>query len=136
VGNFPWGGLAHLHLGRACLVSGDIAKARIAYRDVVTKARNIVEGLVSARLKAAGFSTSRDLFGDLQTVKKFLEDDKRRDACGWTQLEYHLAHRIRLVHSQTRPTQTVKAGRTLRPEFALSGVEDLIELLTSWGFVA
>lgn len=104
------------------------------YRDVVTKARNIVEALVSARLKEEGHPASRDLFGDLQTVKKLLEDDKPRDACGWTQLEYHLAHKIRLVHSQTHPTQTVKAGRTLRPEFALSVVEDLIELLSVWGF--
>lgn len=105
-----------------------------AYRDVVTKARNIVEGLVSVRLKAAGQPTSRDLYGDLQTVKKLLEDDKQRDTCGWTQLEYHLAHKIRLVHAQTHPTQAVKTGRALRPEFALSVVEDLIELLTIWGF--
>lgn len=104
-----------------------------AYRDVVTKARNITEGLVSARLKVAGHPTSRDLFGDLQTVKRLLEDEKQRDACGWTQLEYHLAHKIRLVHSHTHPTQTVRVGRPLRPEFALSLVEDLIELLTTWG---
>lgn len=105
-----------------------------AYRDVVTKARNIVEGLVSARLAVAGQPTSRDLFGDLRTIKRLLEDDKQRDTCDWTQLEYHLAHKIRLVHSQTHPTQTVKTGRALRPEFALSVVEDLIELLTIWGF--
>jgi hypothetical protein len=104
------------------------------YRDVVTKARNVVEGLVSARLRSAGKSTSRDLFGDLQTVKRLLEDDKQRDECGWTQLEYHLAHKIRLVHGQTHPTQAVKAGRALRPEFALSITEDLIELLTIWGY--
>lgn len=104
------------------------------YRDVVTKARNIVEGLVSARLKIAGWRTSRDLFGDLQTVRKLLEDDKSRDTCGWTQLEYHLAHKIRLLHSQTHPTQSAKIGRQLRPEFALSAVEDLIELLTIWGY--
>jgi hypothetical protein len=84
--------------------------------------------------QGGGQPTSRDLFGDLQTVKKLLEDDKQRDTCGWTQLEYHLAHKIRIVHSQTHPTQTAKTGRALRPEFALSVVEDLIELLTIWGF--
>jgi hypothetical protein len=104
------------------------------YRDVVTKARNIVEGLVSARLKAAGHPTSRDLFGDLLTIKSLLEDSTLRATCGWGQFEYHLAHKIRLVHSQTHPTQTVKTGRALRPEFALSVVEDLIELLTIWGY--
>jgi hypothetical protein len=106
------------------------------YRDVVTKARNIVEGLVSARLKAAGRASNRDLFGDLQAVKKLLEDDKHRETCGWGQLEYHLAHKIRLVHGQTHPTQTAKTGRVLRPEFALSVVEDLIELLSIWGYSA
>lgn len=105
-----------------------------AYRDVVTKARNIAEGLVSARLKAAGQPTSRDLFGDLKLVKRLLEEDDQRDACGWTQLEYHLAHKIRLVHGQTHPTQTVKMGRALRPEFALSVVDDLIELLIMWDY--
>jgi len=104
------------------------------YRDVVTKTRNIVEGLVSARLKAAGHPASRDLFGDLQTVKKLLEDNQQRDTCGWTQLEYHLAHKIRLIQGQTHPIQTVKTGRALRPEFALSIVEDLIELLAIWGY--
>lgn len=93
-----------------------------------------MEGLLSARLKAAGHHASRDLFGDLQTVKRLLEDDKQRDNCGWEQLEYHLAHKIRLVHSQTHPSQTVKTGRALSPEFALSVVEDLIELLRCWGY--
>jgi hypothetical protein len=104
------------------------------YRDVVTKARNIVEGLVSARLSATGRPVRRDLFSDLQSIKKMLEDDKLRDSCGWTQLEYHLAHKIRLLHGQTHPTQAAKTERVLRPEFALSVVEDLTELLTIWGY--
>jgi hypothetical protein len=114
----------------------DLGRAVVAYgyRDVVTKARNIVEGLVSARLKAAGHPHGRDLFTDLKTVKSLLEDTKSRDSCGWTQLEYHLAHKIRLVHGETHATQTAKTARALRPEFAFSVVEDLIELLTIWGF--
>ena len=79
------------------------------YRDVVTKC--IVEGFVSERLKASGYPGGRDLFDDLQTVKKLLEDPQQRDTCGWTHLEYHLAHKIRLVHGQTHATQTAKSGR-------------------------
>jgi len=115
---------------------GDLCRSvvRHSYRDVVTKARSIVEGLISERLKAAGRPVGRDLFDDLQTIKKLLEDSQQRDTCGWTQLEYHLAHKIRLIHGQTHATETAKSGRVLRPEFALSVVEDLIELLSIWGY--
>jgi len=35
-GNFPWGALARLQLARACVLSGDTTKAKIAYRDFLT----------------------------------------------------------------------------------------------------
>jgi hypothetical protein len=115
---------------------GDLRRSVVehSYRDVVTKARSIVEGLISERLKALGCPVGRDLFDDLQTIKKLLEDSHLRDTCGWTHIEYHLAHKIRLVHGQTHATQTAKSGRVLRPEFALSVVEDLVELLCIWGY--
>jgi hypothetical protein len=117
---------------------GELCRSLVGhgYRDVVTKAKNIVEGLVSTRLRAAGLASGRDLFGDLQAIKKLLEDEKLRDSCGWTQLDYHLAHKIRLVHGQTHATDAANKGRGLRPEFALSVVDDLIELLQMWGYCA
>jgi DNA-binding winged helix-turn-helix (wHTH) protein/Flp pilus assembly protein TadD len=36
VGNSPWGALARLQLARACALSGDKTKARIAYQDFLT----------------------------------------------------------------------------------------------------
>jgi eukaryotic-like serine/threonine-protein kinase len=36
VGNFPWGALARLQLARACALSEDKAKAKIAYQDFLT----------------------------------------------------------------------------------------------------
>jgi tetratricopeptide (TPR) repeat protein len=36
VGNFPWGALTHLELGRAYALSGDNNKARAAYQDFLT----------------------------------------------------------------------------------------------------
>ncbi len=34
--NIPWSALAQLQLGRAYVVSGDTARARIAYQDFLT----------------------------------------------------------------------------------------------------
>jgi hypothetical protein len=98
-----------------------------SYRNAVTQSRSIVEGIIWARLGATG---GRDLFADLRTIKNLLETEK--ESCGWTELEYHLAHKIRLVHAQTHASQVAKSGRALTPEFALSAVEDLIELLRIW----
>jgi eukaryotic-like serine/threonine-protein kinase len=36
VGNFPWGALARLQLARACALSGDKTKAKIAYQEFLT----------------------------------------------------------------------------------------------------
>ncbi len=105
-----------------------------AYRDVVTKARNIVEGLISTRLILQGQNAVGRLFEDLKQVRKLLDDDQTRNTCGWRDLDYHLAHKIRLLHAQTHVGQAVASGRPLRPEFALSVVEDLVELLRTWGF--
>lgn len=112
----------------------DMARAITAnsYRDVVTKAKNIVEAIVAERLGKT--DKSRDLYENLTVVKKSLDDPKLRESCGWTDLEYHLANKIRLVHGQTHATGPAKMGRPLRPEFALSTVEDLIDLLYSWGY--
>ena len=103
-----------------------------SYRDVVTNAKNIVEAVIAAKLN--NVEKGRDLFSNLQTIKKLLDDKEQRDSCGWTPLEYHLANKIRLVHGQTHATAPTKMGRPLRPEFALSVVEDLIELLHVWGY--
>jgi DNA-binding winged helix-turn-helix (wHTH) protein/tetratricopeptide (TPR) repeat protein len=40
VGNFPWGALARLQLARACALSGDKTKAKIAYQDFLTLWKN------------------------------------------------------------------------------------------------
>lgn len=103
------------------------------YRDVVTKARNIVEGLVAARLRLQGLPASDKLFEDLKQVKQLL-DGPARNARDWTDLEYHLCHKIRLLHGYTHLGNAEQAG-ALRPELALTVVEDLAFLLTAWGFV-
>lgn len=103
-----------------------------SYREVVTKTKNIVEAIVADRLGTV--EKSRDLYENLQTVKKLIDASPQDGSSGWSYLEYHLMQKLRLLHGQTHPTGPVKAGRSLRPELALSTVEDLIELLQVWGF--
>ena len=112
----------------------DLANAVTAnsYREVVTKAKNIVEAIVADRLGTA--ENSRDLSENLRAIRNLLDSSKSQENCRWTHLEYHLAHKIRLVHGQTHATAAARTGRPLRPEFALSCVEDLIELLHIWGY--
>jgi hypothetical protein len=107
--------------------------AASAYRDVLTKGRNIVEGLVAARLGKQGHAVGRDLAADLRTVKGLL-DGPSRAGCGWSDLEYHLAHKIRLMHAQTHTGAVTDTGRPIRPEFALTVAEDLAELLRIWEY--
>jgi hypothetical protein len=109
--------------------------ARNAYRDIPTKARNIVEGVVAYKLESQGRSAKKELGKDLETVKVLLDDNASRPTCGWSPLEYHLAHKIRLVHGKTHPGAVRALGGPIRPEFALSVVDDLGELLRIWGYI-
>lgn len=101
---------------------------------VLTKARNITEGLVACRLSQGGHQAGRDLAADLRTVKGLLEGSTR-ESCGWSDIEYHLAHKIRLLHAQTHTGVVTDQGRQIRPEFALTVAEDLAELLRIWGYL-
>jgi hypothetical protein len=103
-----------------------------SYLAVVNRAKDIVEGIVAEKLGNA--DKGRDLHQNLQVVRKLLESNSEGDSCEWGYLEYHLAQKIRLVHGHTHGTAPSRTGRHLRPEFALSVAEDLIELLSIWGF--
>jgi hypothetical protein len=106
---------------------GDLqaALARHAYRDVVTKARNIIEGVLRWVLLEAGQTPGRDLFDHLGTLRRLIEE--RRAPV--SDLTYHLAHKVRLLHARVHPEQVSSQGRSLAPELALSAVEDLREIL-------
>jgi len=49
-----------------------------AYRDVPTKARNIVEWMVTWKLRSQGHKATGKLGDDLNTVKQLLTDPKTR----------------------------------------------------------
>ncbi len=113
----------------------DLCRSAIqhGYRDVVTKGRNIVECLVAARLRSQDQPASGKLYDDLILVRKLL-DGPTRDTCGWLDLDYHLCHKIRLLHGRTHVNQVAQTG-PLRPEFALAVIEDLTYLLAAWGYL-
>jgi len=106
-----------------------------AYRDVPTKDRNIVEGMVAHKLRSQSRTATKRLGEDLNLVKRLLEDSQTRATCGWQDLEYALANKIRLIHGRTHP-ESATSSLPMRPEFSLSIVEDLNELLRIWGCVA
>jgi hypothetical protein len=68
----------------------DLVRAITAntYREVVTKAKNIVEAIVADRLGTV--ETSRDLHTNLQTIRTLMEANPEDGASGWSYLEYHL----------------------------------------------
>ena len=48
-------------------------------------------------------------------------------------MAYHLMQKLRLLHARTHPGRVADMGRAIRPEFALTAAEDLVELLTIAG---
>lgn len=105
--------------------------AQSAYRTIPTKARGIVESLLTEKLLKQGRAAKGELGKDLKDVKVLLEDAKERGSCGWTDMEYTLMNKTRLVHGMTH----LENPEPLSPEFAMSVVADLAELLTRWGYV-
>jgi hypothetical protein len=106
-----------------------------AYRDVPTKARNIVEGMIANKLRLQNRTATGRLGEDLNLVKRLLEDSQTRTTCGWQDLEYTLANKVRLIHGRTHP-ESATSSLPMRPEFSLGIVEDLNELLRIWGCLA
>ncbi len=103
------------------------------YRDIATKSRNIVEALVAEKLRSQGHSATGELGKDLWKIKALLEDASKRASCGWTDIEYVLSNKIRLVHAMTHPERAAE-GQPIRPEFAMGLVADFTELLIRWGY--
>jgi hypothetical protein len=106
-----------------------------AFRDVATKARNIAEGLLAYFLRTVNQNATARIWDDLQTVKRLREDDVTRPSCPVSEMQYHLLHKIRLAHARTHPDAGSTANAPLRPEFAMSIVEDIAEVLRGWGLV-
>lgn len=103
------------------------------YYAVVTSAKNVAETILAAHLSTKGISFQRDFNEMLQALGDQL-NRKDEGAAPFSYLDYHLMHKIRLLHARTHPGKVASMGRAIKPEFALTVAEDIIEILTSCGY--
>lgn len=99
---------------------------------LITSAKNVAETLLSDYLRTRGISTRRDFHEMLQKLGDLMEGTKGQQQFSY--LDYHLMQKARLLHARTHSTRTASIGRSIRPEFAITVAEDLVEVLTSGGF--
>ncbi len=102
------------------------------YYALVTSAKNVAETLLANYLAAEGISYQRDFNGMLQKLAELLED-RGESGLQFGFFDYHLMHKIRLLHARTHPGKVALSRRPIKPEFALTVAEDLVEVLISAG---
>ena len=100
------------------------------YSSVVTAAKNVAESLV---VFAVGDGSKKlTLEQGLAEVGRVL---KAQQPCrlAFTFLDYHLISKLRILHGHTHSDRVVISGRLVDPEFALTVIADLVEVLKSVG---
>jgi hypothetical protein len=104
--------------------------ANNSYSSLITAAKNVAESLV---LFAVGDSSGKLTFQQgLTEVGKRLEA-KQPCRLPFEFLDYHLMSKLRILHGHTHSDRVVISGRLLEPEFALTVVGDLAQVLRSTG---
>lgn len=106
---------------------------RHRYYPLVTAAKNLAETLLVYYLRGAGVTVPRELAKMLEKLREMLE---AKQAAPYGYLDYHLMHKLRLLHGWTHPGAVSQKGHALTPRLALSAIEDLIEVLTRLELVA
>jgi len=97
-----------------------------SYRAVITSAKNIVEAIISPKDNLAGTLAKMG--------RKILEAKEKKFTLPSSELTYHLAEKLRLLHQYTHPGGAERKGRSVSPELALTVVHDLIEILRELGY--
>jgi hypothetical protein len=99
-----------------------------SHRALVAAAKNVAEGLL--------YIETRELLGnkraDIGNVLPILRDllaKKETKELPFTELDYHLMSKLRLLHQRTHVEQGI--SRPLQPELALTVAQDLAEVLRS-----
>ena len=105
------------------------------YREAVTAAKNVLEALLTHLLARANLPSGGTLYDKLKRVRKQLDNSQPTPPAALSEMEYHLAQKIRLLHKRTHPEKAAKLERETRPEFELTSVEDLVEILSALGFI-
>lgn len=104
------------------------AIASHSYKAIITYARSIVEAALGLWLAGNQQESGEDLNDHLKILAK-LRSEAKRELEWFSDLAYHSAQKIRLLHARTHVDRTVKQGRSVQPELALSCIEDLREIL-------
>jgi hypothetical protein len=104
---------------------------------VVTSAKQIVESLLYFVLLRGGHirPDNHELSALLAHLKGILEDKNKRQHAPFTDLDYHLIQKMRILHGGTHIGRIVINGRSVSTEFGMTVALDLIEILTSCGLV-
>ena len=102
------------------------------YRAVVNEAKNLGESLLPIKL---GQGPSANFASTLSVVKSDIEQaEKNRSTPTISRLTYHLPEKLRYLHQFTHTGGTLRKGRPLTPEFALTAAQDAIEVLRDLGY--
>jgi len=104
---------------------------------VVTSAKQIAEKLLYYGLLKVGRITSGnyELYELLSRLRAMLDDRQKRHDLPFTDLDYHIMQKLRILHGGTHIGRIVVNRRAISTEYGMSVVSDLIELLTSFGAV-
>lgn len=108
------------------------ALVSLSYRGVMTHARSISEAVLGYWIARNGQAPGKDLAGHLDVLRQARAVQKA-EVPWFSDLAYHCAQRIRLLHARTHADRTVKQGRPVEPELAGSCIEDLKEILRETG---
>lgn len=103
------------------------------YYPVITAAKLLGETLSAYYLLKAGNSSARELKPMLDQISKSIQ--AKDCSTPFTDLDYHILNKIRILHARTHPTNPTSLARRIRPELAVSVTEDIVEVLTSLGLI-
>lgn len=109
------------------------AVASAAHFEVVDRAANIAEGVLAHCLVQVGQEVPRSLGERLEAARRVREDRELRPKFLLSDLAFHLAQKIRILHARTHEDQAVTAGRAVLPETAIGVARDLSDLLVEVG---
>jgi hypothetical protein len=104
-----------------------------SYYALVTSAKNLSEAILADFFRSRGNRGDRDFSSMLVRLKPLVE--KKEPGVPFQYLDYHLMQKMRILHAQTHPPKAAVGGG-LRPELALTVVEDLVRVLMAVGAVA
>jgi hypothetical protein len=100
------------------------------YRSLITAAKNIAEGLLYFGIRDRLEGKRADI-GSMLPLLRDLLPAKRSAKLPFTELDYHLMSKLRILHQRTHVEKGI--AQPLRPELALTVVQDLVEILRSIG---